>query len=101
MIKKDDLLEAIAECNGVPNPNANTCMKLSAYYTILDHMEGKQEHYSYSPPPEIVTHDSGTEFSKAIAGRSTDEVMAVFDELMDTLQVIQPRLYAGVLRMFE
>ena len=36
MITEQDLLEAIAECQGQRNPNANTCIKLAAYYIILE-----------------------------------------------------------------
>lgn len=40
MITDQALQEAIAECNGKKNPDANTCMKLAAYYTIRDHLGG-------------------------------------------------------------
>ena len=43
MITEKDLLEAIAECQGERNPNANTCIKLAAYYTILDHLSDKNK----------------------------------------------------------
>ena len=43
MIKEEDLQEAIAECQGVRNPNANTCLKLASYYTILDHTKEEEE----------------------------------------------------------
>ena len=36
MITENDLQEAIAECEGVRNPTANTCLKLAAFYTIKD-----------------------------------------------------------------
>ena len=42
MITERDLLEAIAECEGTPKPNANTCVKLAAYYTILNNMRGEE-----------------------------------------------------------
>ena len=32
VIREDDVREAIAEMQGQKNPNANTCIKLAAYY---------------------------------------------------------------------
>ena len=43
MITERDLQEAIAECNGERNPNANTCIKLAAFLTIQKEMFGKPE----------------------------------------------------------
>lgn len=103
MIKEEELLEAIAECQGQRNPNASTCMKLASYYIIQDHMGGKQEEppipqYSFATGPETVAYDSGTEFSDRIQGMDMNDVLAVMDELMTTLMVVNPRLYAGVMR---
>ena len=103
MITEKDLQEAIAECQGQRNPNASTCMKLASYYTILDHIGGKQEEppmpqYSYASAPEEAAYDSGTEFSNRIQGMDINDVLAVMDELMSTLLVVNPRLYAGVMR---
>lgn len=107
MITEQELLEAIAECQGQRNPNANTCMKLASFYTILDHLgydhpspPPQSNGYSYASEPagNTLDYDSGTEFSDAIQGKSTDEVMAVMDELMDTLSVVNPPLYNSVMR---
>lgn len=103
MIKEEELLEAIAECQGQRNPNASTCMKLASYYIIKDHIGGKQEEplprYSFASAPEPkAAYDSGTEFSDKIQGMNMDDVLAVMDELMTTLSVVNPRLYAGVMR---
>jgi hypothetical protein len=98
MIRRDDLLEAIAECEGVKNPNSHTCMMLSAFYNILDHMDGNQIGYSYSPAPqEEITINGETEFLQAVQGKDTNELLLIMDELMTTLQVLHPRLYDGVM----
>ena len=91
MIKEQDLHEAIAECQGEKNPNANTCIKLAAYYTILNHMSGGCSFAS--EPTGQVSYDSGSQFSEMIRGMDTVAVLRVIDELMDTLQVLLPRLY--------
>lgn len=102
MIKKEELLDAIAECQGQRNPNANTCIKLASYYTILDHIEEKKEDpsmYSFAAPPLIEQEKylSDTEFGQRIHNMDVNDVLAVMDELMTTLSIINPRLYNGVM----
>ena len=102
MITERDLDEAIAECQGQPHPNANTCIKLAAYYIIKDYMVDSKANTSPEPSfstksPEI-SYDSSTTFSDAIKGKKVDEVLEVFEELMTTLQAINPRLYESVMR---
>ena len=94
-------MEAIAECQGERNPNANTCIKLAAYYTILNEVRPKEEIPSYSFAAPESRYRSDTEFGEIIRDKPTDEVMAVMDELMTALSVVNPRMYAGVLRKFE
>lgn len=104
MITEHELLEAIAECQGQRNPNSSTCIKLASFYTILDHMAEKPSYsempnYSFANETEnTITYQSGTEFADAVYGRNVDEIMSVVDELMSTLSVINPSLYAGVMR---
>lgn len=109
MITEHDLREAIAECEGVRNPNASTCIKLAAFYTILKHMTGEEPdrpQYSFASGPaeseeaNIVPHISDSEFSQAVEGRDVLDVMLVVDDLMSTLLVVNPRLYASVMRKF-
>ena len=104
MITEHELLEAIAECQGQRNPNSSTCIKLASFYTILDHMAEKPSYsempnYSFASETEnTITYQSGTEFADAVYGRNVDEIMSIVDELMSTLSVINPSLYAGVMR---
>lgn len=103
MITEHDLQEAILECQGDRNPNANTCLKLASYYTILDHMFKEVQNeptYSYaseSALPSPIKYSSDTEFFNVIKDKDINKIMAVFDELMTTLQTINPRLYEGVI----
>lgn len=105
MITEQDLQEAIAECIGQRNPTASTCIKLAAFYAI------KNELYPSSKPIDVIpqgysyasesAYDSGSEFSDCIKGKPNWEVMKILDELMSTLQVLQPNLYNGVLRKID
>lgn len=114
MITEKDLQEAIAECEGQRDPNANTCIKLAAFYTIRNELfppvvpeveEYKQlqntNGYSHGPEsPEQankIQYDSGSEFSGSINGKNMDDVLPVIDELLYSVQIISPRLYDSVM----
>lgn len=104
MITEKDLLEAIAECQGQRNPNANTCIKLAAYYTILDNIRKEAEPgeqpipmYSYDAPKQE-RYYSESEFGDIVSRHETADVLKVVDELMETLRVMQPRLYDAFIR---
>ena len=101
MFREDELREAIAECEGQRNPNANTCVKLASYYIILNQLFGSE------PLPEPVKPDysqysysykSESEFMQIIDSMNMDDVLQVVDELMETLKSVQPRLYNAVIR---
>lgn len=114
MITERDLQEAIAECEGQRNPTSNTCIKLAAFYTIRDNLYPKQntddnEVVPPSSPPQIresresraatvSTYDGDSDFARLAYGLDIDDLMPIMDELMQTLQIIQPRLYDGVMR---
>lgn len=102
MITEQELLEAIAECQGQRNPNANTCIKMASFYTILDHIKDEapmRSAYSFaSSPDNTVTYQSGTEFSDAVYGKDVEEIMSIVDELMSTLSIVNPPLYNSVMR---
>ena len=105
MITKQELDAAIAECQGKRDPDAKTCMMLAAFYTIRREMFGEEkeaEHlpsYSFAPAPirNTIEMKSESEFARVIDGRDIDDVLPVIDELMDTIQIVQPRLYNAVM----
>lgn len=104
MITEQDLQAAIAECEGQRNPNANTCIKLAAFYTIRDHLfPQEQDHIAeigkmvYSGASEQ-EYEGKSEFAQAVKGWSVADLMPVVDELMTALSVLNPRLYQSVMR---
>lgn len=110
MITEQDLRAAIAECLGERNPNANTCMKFSAYITILNYLypeTADSTQYSFAPEPvkEIVKEDidysSETDFGKEINGKSIADVLSVLDEFATTIQMVQPRMFNGLIRKLK
>ena len=113
MIREQELREAIAECQGERNPNANTCIKLAAYYSILDHMEPPAvagssfsaapettEYVSTEQPadPDVISWEGESEFAQEVLGQRVDQVMPIVEELMEVVKALQPRLYDGVMR---
>lgn len=86
LITREDLLEAIEKCQGQKNPNANTCIKLAAYYTILDHTPESPIGYSYASKPL-------TEFMSIIRKKNLNEALLVLDNLMAELLEKEPNLY--------
>lgn len=106
MITEHDLEQAIAECQGERNPNANTCIKLAAFYTIKNELYGQPERspslpsYSYATG-QTIDYSSDTEFSQIINGKDPSTVWPVIDELMSTIQALMPRLYDGVMTRLQ
>ena len=115
MITLPDLETAIARCQGEENPNAQTCIKLAAFYIIRNEMYGGSEaaagppedlwlrEYSYDAKPadepeNLVDYDSGTDFSRAIDGKPAADLWPIMDELLTVLQATNPRLFDGVMR---
>ena len=115
MITEHDLQEAIAECKGQKNPNANTCIKLAAFLIIQREMFSPEEPaqathqtapqmsaYSYAAEPpdrneKQIDYQGESEFAKTIRGKNANDIWAIMDELMDSVQVIYPRLYNSVM----
>ena len=102
MITESDLNTAIAECQGKRNPDAKTCMMLAAFYTIRREMFGEEKDaepsYSFAPAPvAVIETDRDSDFARAVDGKEQERVIPVLDELMQTLSVIQPKLYDAVM----
>lgn len=110
MITEHDLDEAIAECQGKRNPSASDCIKLAAFLQIKERMYPKetretdmnqdmpvQQSYSYARGRNI-EYESDTPFGKAVYGQDIERIMPLMDELVETLSVINGRLYDAFMR---
>ena len=106
MITEHDLRAAIAECEGARNPDANTCIKLAAFYTILDHLYGTESQrepekiYSFQEPPEEIPY-SKSEFSQLTQEVGIKKVFPIMDEVMEMLFVTNKPLYDSIIRKIE
>ena len=93
MITRKELVNCITECENA-QPSYQNCEKLATFYTIFDHLYEDSEQKL-----ETQVEDYGdSEFLKAIKGKPTDEMWLIMDELMDALQITNPRLYESVMR---
>lgn len=99
MISKAEIKKAIAECQGESNPNSTTCIKLAAYYTILNNLESPMSFAS--EPVNKVRYDGDSEFFDAIRGVEIKDVLSVMDELMDGVRDMIPRLYSATIERLK
>lgn len=105
MITEKDLREAIAECQGARNPNASTCIKLAAFYTILNNLYPEQKEepvdvgYSMMPSydeyvPQIQTD---SEFINVCIDKDIVAVLEVLDEHMEVIKLLYPKEYQSLI----
>ena len=97
MISKRELQEAIESCECAPLSYQN-CEKLATLYTIYDHLYTEQTPKIEKVEEDKISASGNSEFLKTINGLPSLSVWSIMDELMKTLQVIQPRLYDGVMK---
>lgn len=106
MIRLEELEQAIAECQAERNPNANTCVKLAAYYALKRELYGGEildnKGYSYdAPKPEpnsYIDFEGDTDFSRAVYGKNIYNILPIIEDLAETVKVLLPRVYAGFMR---
>lgn len=115
MITENAIQEAIAYYQGKLDPKRDDAVALAACYILQDHMFENAEKnfantYSYAAPPELpetysiqsgettVGEHGDSDFLRAVAGKPAAEAWAVVDELMETLKMVNERVYNGVMR---
>ena len=116
MIDERELQEAIAYCNGKLEPNRNDAILLAACYALQDRLYPKPDamSYSYAAPVEraenyadetsgfpAVGDYGNSDFLQAVRGNDPAAMWAVMDELMETLSVVNSRVYDSVMRQIK
>lgn len=103
MLTESDLVCKIAEFRSRETLSETDCVKLAAFLTIRDFLYPASQEYSFSTGenPSTVMYDSESEFFSIANGMELERVWKVVDELVETLKVINPRLYAGVIRKLQ
>lgn len=85
------------------------CVTLSALYYIRDHMLGSTQRepciaaYSETAEPakERLAQYGESEFLQVVSGKDPADAWSVMDELMETLQVVNIRMYNSVMRKLD
>ncbi len=80
--------------------------KLANLYTIRNQMERQDPptpvydagYSATAAEPETVSWHGDSEFLLAVDGKEQRAVWEIMDDLMDTLRVVNPRVYDGVMR---
>lgn len=100
MITERELLKAIKECESEPI-TPSKCDKLANFYIIYDHLFGVPEPSKAREVEYVISTNGNSAFLKIIDGMNADKVWKVMDELVETIRVINPRLYDGVMRKLD
>lgn len=88
MITERELIEAIRECEEEP-PSFTSIKKLANLFIVYNQLYGKAE--------PIKTEKSG-EFWNAVNGKNAEKVLAIMAELMETLEVLYPKVYGSIIK---
>lgn len=98
MLNEAELLDAINELSEGRHTIQN-CQRLAAVYTVLDHLQPPRG--GYSTKDGGIDSYGGSEFLRAVSGKEEREVFALLDELMEAIQVLNPKLYRNFINRLE
>ena len=93
MIELDEINSEIEKLESQPT-SYTVIQRLSWLYTVRDHIKPSASIAGSMP-------DGESEFLSACRCGSVAVVMGIMDELMDALNVLQPRLYDAVMRKLK
>ena len=98
MFSKSELLDAIEDLEMAPATFQNA-EKLATFYTLYEHLYVRKEPLSrVESIEEVVIGDYGdSEFFQAVMDKKADDVWMIIDELIETLKVMQPKLYQATI----
>lgn len=100
MYTQAELQDAIDQLHEGKHSIVN-CEKLAAIYTVMDHLTPTNRGYSFdseTKASQTIGYYGDSKFLQAVQGRNEAETWRLIDELMDTLSIINPRLYDSVMR---
>lgn len=101
MFKKNELIDAIEELE-TASATFQNCQKLATFYLLYDHLYGDNRPDMPVIERMTIIDDLGdSDFLQTIAGSDAQKVFIVLDELMQTVKVLQPRLYEATLTMLH
>lgn len=103
MFTKTQLLDAIEELEAAPVVTFQNCEKLATFYSLYDHLYGDNKlRNSPEGVQEVIIGRYGhSDFLEAVEGKEASSVWSILDELMDTIQAFNPRLYDATLNQLR
>lgn len=103
MISEKEIYKAIDGLESCSNPTYETVKKLADFYIVKNELFGYPEQASQSSHVEekVIGEYGDSEFCNEICGMDSVRVFTVMDELMATLQIVNPRLYNAVMRKLK
>lgn len=83
--------------------------RLATLYTVRDHQENRQEYTAHERSVPLIMYSSAgapsenndSEFLRAVTSGDMNNALDVMDELMETLKVINRRVYDNVLQRLK
>lgn len=99
MISQKELLKAIEEHERSVN-SLQGCEKLSALYTVYDHLYGQPIEYAniHTETENIIEVSGDNEFLQAVNGKEAEKIWGIMSELMESVRFIKPRLYDVIMQ---
>ena len=94
MINRELLLDAIDRCECEPFTPAKRT-ELAELYIIYDHLFSASKNKTEKTTKVKTSGDS--DFLAMVNGKNADDVWEIIDELIATIQLLQPNLYYGII----
>lgn len=113
MIELKELETRIAEIIYSRDQSPDECIYLASLYTIRDHLfkeenDNLERGYSQASAPSTIAAPSFTvsvsgdsDFLRAVSGKDGDAAWGIIDGLMDTLRVVNPKVYESIMRKIK
>lgn len=100
MMTRQELEEAIDACERAPMSYQN-CEKLATFYAIYDHLYTEQAPRVEKVRETKISVSGSSQFYQLINGLNASDVWNIMDELMTSLEVVQPRLFNAVMQKID
>lgn len=102
MILQQDLLKGIREMENAPQTYQNM-QKLATFYTIYEHLYPSNAYQDQikTVQQEIADYYGDTDFLRLIEGKDAEKLWLLMDELMESVKVLQPRLYDATMQQLK
>jgi hypothetical protein len=88
---KDELIEAIKECESKESSYDN-CVKLSIFYSLYDRYYAKDDEEKNS-----FNYKGNKKFSELLAKNDINNILNLFAEVLECLEVVNPKLYNSII----